>query len=207
MTNDNVMVARHDWNDYLYMQLEQEPKNENYEPLSEEEFKSMKINNKYTPITFEEILNIMLDKKDMYIVLDTKSTEVEEIINQYTWIIEKVKSINPKLLNRIIPQIYNREMLDIININHTFKNVFYTLYLDYVSNENIVEFVKNNESVIAIIVSELRYDTELIDRLNETGVSSYVHTINDMEIGNKYFNEGVSGLYTDFLNPSVLTNE
>lgn len=206
MTSDNVMVARHDWGDYLYMQLEQEPKDDKYEPLSESEFRSMRINNKYTPISFEDLLKIMDDKKDMYLVLDTKSTDTEEIIEQYTWIIEKTKKINPKLLNRIIPQIYNRNMLDTININHKFKNVFYTLYLDYISNEEIIEFVKENESIISIIVSELRYDKALIDMLNEQKVSSYVHTINDVDVAKDYFDDGVSGVYTDFLNPLMFSD-
>lgn len=200
MTSDNVMVARHDWDEFLYKQLEQEPKNDKYEPLTEEEFKSMRINNIYTPLTFEELLMIMEEKKDLFIVLDTKSTTYDEIKVEYEYIVKKTKEINPKLLNRIIPQIYNRDMLTTINEIYKFKNIFYTLYQDGINNEDLIEFINANKSVIAIIMHEGRYSEELIESLNGINVASYVHTINDVELGNKYFNSGVTGLYTDFLN-------
>lgn len=197
-TKDGVIVARHDWNNYLYEVLEQENEKKDEQPLTLEEFKNKKINNNLTPLTFDDILDLMLEYDDFYIVTDTKSPDKDDVNRIFNKIVEEVKKKDKKLLDRIVPQIYNRDMYYVLNDIYEFNNILYTLYMDNISYNDVIEFVKNNK-VSGIVMSQERYNKEFVQNLNENNVKSYVHTINDKEKIKNYISEGVYGIYTDYI--------
>lgn len=49
-----------------------------------------------------------------------------------------------------------------------------------------------------------RFSEDFISKLNENNILSYVHTINEEGMFDYLTSVGVTGIYTDFLNPSVL---
>ena len=66
-TSDNVWVCRHSWNQSLG-QWEGEDK----QVLSSEEFLSRPLFGKYTPMTFEDLLILLNDYPDAFVMLDSK---------------------------------------------------------------------------------------------------------------------------------------
>lgn len=197
-TLDGHIVARHDWYNGLYKTLNQDyiPEEENM-PLTYEQFKSLKIHNKFTPIDFEDILDLMSKYKDIYIVTDTKSGYSEDAKRVFGKIIEMINKKDSKLIERIVPQIYSQAMYPTIKELYDFDNVLYTLYMDLSTDEEVLKFVLEND-IAGVVVSEIRYSKDLIKALNENNIKSYVHTINDPEIANNYIEEGVFGVYTDY---------
>ena len=41
-----------------------------------------------------------------------------------------------------------------------------------------------------------------VSKLTDAGIHSYVHTINDAELVQSYFDAGVTGVLTDFVTPA-----
>lgn len=204
ITTDNHFVCRHDWLDHMFPILGQEKIiDEDNAPLSLEQFKSLPIHNKYTSISLLELLELLQEHKDAYIILDTKSVHTEFIEQEYKLLIDTVNSIDKKLLDRIIPQIYNREMFATISKFYNFPTVLYTLYQEAASNDEALEFAIEN-NISALVMSMDRFSEDFISKLNENNILSYVHTINEEGVFDYLTSVGVTGVYTDFLNPSVL---
>ena len=204
ITSDNYLVCRHDWMRGMYYMLEQEVLIENDAPLSLEQFKSLDILSRYTAISFEELLEEMTKYKDVYIVLDTKSIDEESINNEYKLLVDTVNSVDKSLFDRIVPQIYNRKMLSIIKKHYDFKNVFYTLYQDIVSDDEVLQFARENKEIAGIVMSLERCSQDILDRLSEQKTPAYVHTINEPNDFIYYIDHGITGVYTDFLSPSII---
>lgn len=78
-TSDNVWVCRHSW----YQSLGQWEGDEK-KVLSSEEFLSRPIYGKYTPITFEDLLVLLSDYPDTFVMLDSKQYSVR---NYQFWLI------------------------------------------------------------------------------------------------------------------------
>lgn len=48
-------------------------------------------------------------------------------------------------------------------------------------------------------MAEARYNEEFIKNLKDNGIYTYVHTVNDLEKAKFYIENGVDGIYTDYL--------
>ena len=197
-TLDGHIVARHDWNNKLYETLNQDyaPEEEN-KPLTYEQFKSLKIHNKYTPIDFEDILDLMSKYKDIYIVTDTKSGYPEDAKRVFDKMIKMINEKDSSLIERLVPQIYSQAMYPAIKELYDFNNVLYTLYMDLSEDEQVLNFVLEN-NIAGVVMSEGRYSKDLIKSLNDNNVKSYIHTINDPKVANNYIKSGIFGIYTDY---------
>jgi glycerophosphoryl diester phosphodiesterase len=96
---------------------------------------AMKIHNKYSAPSGEQILELMQKYPDVYIVTDTKDKEETLDCQTFSYLVEATKKVEPELLDRIIPQIYDKPMLSYIEDYHDFNEVIYTLYKH--TNEDI----------------------------------------------------------------------
>lgn len=84
------------------------PENRLGVPWTLEQFQNTRIlDGKYTPITFEEIATLMSRYKDMHLVTDTKDRKQDKVAQPFRAIVETTERIDPSILDRIIPQIYN----------------------------------------------------------------------------------------------------
>lgn len=163
----------------------------------------------YTTMLLEDILDEMLVNKDMFLVTDTKSFEIttEETKLQFQLIYEEAMERDPDLLNRIIPQIYNEELYDVVTSVYNFPSIIYTAYATYDSAEKIIAFANKHENikVITAPVGDGRFDESMIRSLHESDLLLYNHTINtyaeltDGEVKN------IDGFYTDLLLPRDLS--
>lgn len=103
--------------------------------------------------------------------------------------------INGKILNIDVEQEFNEYYFA---KSLGFKDIIYSMYQVYLTDGQIFSFARDNE-VYAITMGESRALSGLAKRLTDINVMTYVHTVNDIDLINKYRNLGVVGFYTDKL--------
>lgn len=204
LTEDHQVVARHEWTQAMTKELEQEeklPEDRQAVPLTSKEFKESAILGKLTPLDWSDILDLMEEYPDIYIVTDTKEQKQEELLSNI--VKEAKKRHNPDLFQRIIPQIYDQPMLKTVQEVYDFPSIIYTLYASQDTDEEVIDFVEKNH-ITGVTMPENRTNEEFISKLNDAGVLTYVHTINNIADMKKYENMGIYGFYTDDLSEMVL---
>jgi len=206
LTSDGYLVARHDWdNKELYKLYQQDvPENKLGKPLKLAEFKKLMIHKTYHALDISEIFSLMSKYPDMYLVTDTKDIDNDIIINQFKTLVRKAKQVDSNVLKRIVPQIYNQQMYRLIEDIHPFDSYIYTLYASTDTDQQVIEFVKGKTKVKAVTMSEFRVNPDIVSALNMNDVKSYVHTINDSDLYDKYKAIGVFGIYTDTISEKDL---
>jgi len=205
LTKEGILVARHDWRFVYAEQLEQTPETlVDNEPWTYEYFMQQKINKKYTPLDINGIIDLLKKYPDIYIVTDTKLSDIDSIKKQFSQIVEAA-DYDPSILERIIPQIYFQEMLTTINAIYKFENVIYTLYKSPDSNEEVLQFVKENIKQIKGVANHTtRIDKGFVDGLHNLNVYVYTHPIWSMEEAQHFYQLGVDGFYTATLSEKEL---
>ncbi|WP_410512532.1 phosphatidylinositol-specific phospholipase C/glycerophosphodiester phosphodiesterase family protein [Paenibacillus sp. BR2-3] len=156
LTEDGKLVARHEWTTQMSEMLGQTktlPASKQGTILSYDEFMDTPIQGIYSPLDWEKILDLLQHYPDAYIVTDTKEFDSGRMMKEFQILTESAERRDPALLERIIPQIYNRSMLEQINRIYPFPHVIYTLYESQDSDEQVVEFVKESGVDITMPVS------------------------------------------------------
>lgn len=204
LTADDNLVAVHDWSDNTIKNAcgITLPEDKTDQPLTTEEFLSYQIHGKYTPLTFQDIILLMEEYPDIYIVTDTKETQEPYITEQFQLMKEIGEANYAEALDRIIPQIYNEPMLTSIMDIYPWKSVIYTLYGqgDNFSEKSTIDFAyQNGIKVIATYIS--RAQELFFDELLQRGGIIYMYTYNTAEEFDALKSRGVTGVYTDVLTP------
>ncbi|HFI0035831.1 TPA: glycerophosphodiester phosphodiesterase family protein [Streptococcus suis] len=210
LTSDGKMAAVHDWDQFGNM---------DGVAMSSQEWKAFQTfgspvtDSRFTTMLIGDVLDQMLINKDMFLVTDTKRLEAsDEMRLQFTEIVNEATKRDPKLLNRIIPQIYNEEMYALIREIYDFPEIIYTLYASQDSADNVLDFVKNNPaiSVVTTPIGHANFFTaEFINSLHAANKKIYTHTIHTYDDLTKYAALGIDGFYTGLLLPrdfNTLTN-
>lgn len=204
-TSDGYVVARHDWG-ITYAFLEQKDRLiEEGRPLSLKEFKEAKINKIYSPLDINDVLSLLQDYPDAYMITDTKDITKTEVKEKFHKIVEAAKD-REFVLDRVIPQLYNQEMLEYIEDVYNFDSYVYTLYQSEDTNEEVINFINKEPKISAITMPEYRAEMEFLRNIKSLKVSSYVHTINDPSTVIKLRRIGVDGFYTDILTEDYLND-
>lgn len=205
LTTDNRLIARHEWTgnmSKLLGQLDVLPAAKQGTVLSYNEVMDSPILELYSPLDIDKIMDLMIAYPDAYIVTDTKELDPELVTRQFTLIVEAAKLKDPSLLERIVPQIYSRDMLDVVNKVYAFPEVIYTLYQSQDSDEQVLAFVKDTGVEITMPVT--RATKSFVQKLKRAGARVYVHTLNDEQEITKLSRMGVDGFYTDFVSEDDL---
>lgn len=203
-TSDGVLAVRHDFDEggsYYRLEIEKDG------PLvmDSKTYKEKKAVYELTPITAVELLELMSEYKDVYLITDTKETDEKTVKRQF----QDLKAIAnnmgvPEVLDRIIPQIYNKEMLGWIRSVYPFQNWIYTLYLTANPNyEEIAAFCREN-GIGTVTVEQSRVSKYLTDLLHRNGIKVYTHTVNRYKQAKTLIGQGVDGIYTDTIKPYEL---
>jgi glycerophosphoryl diester phosphodiesterase len=194
LTKDGKLAAVHDWRtgkEITQAEWTGIPTNE--------EWKAKKIHGKYKTLDIDGIIALMAKYRDMFIVTDTKETQENMVAKQFMEIYKASGQIDIEILNRFIPQIYYPQMLKTIYDIYPFRNVIYTLYQSPQSDEEVLEFVKNHNSIYAVTMWPDRAVENFVNELTKLDKRIYVHTVNKFEEAYQIMQSGVSGLYTDYL--------
>lgn len=188
LTTDGRLAAVHDWHGYNG-------------PKSSEQFEKIKIRDKYTSMRLEDVLDIMTVNQDMYLVTDTKSFEYsdQQIVQQFKEIYDQAVKRGASVLDRIIPQIYNQKMYDLVKTVYPFKSIIYTLYASGDTDDQVVAFVKSKSDIKAVTMGPVRYSDRFKAGLDTAGKLIYFFTLNDPKEIQGYKNIKAHGFYTDFV--------
>ena len=179
-------------------------------PMSTDEFKKTKIYDKYTTLTFKDLLSLMQEKRDFYVIVDSKTFDLENTERVYGKIIEDINEVEPELISRFVPQAYNPEMYEYIEGLDKFKKIIFTLYSYYVNSDGkkIYDFVESANFPIVVMHMDNEWAKKVITDIysysdfagNKDKMRIYIHTVNDAEkavdIVKKY---GFTGIYSDFI--------
>lgn len=159
-----------------------------------DEFLREKLFGKFSTMTFENLLSLLEDHSDVWLIIDTK----DNFDKSLTEMVRLVNIHNPDLLKRIIPQVYREDDVNFIQKEYPqIKEVIMALYrVDY-DDERVIQLVVTYPEIIAISMSQERFSEDLVSRLGEKGVVPLVHTINDEDAIERYSRLGVGGVYTD----------
>lgn len=200
LTRDKKVVCAHDWIHNAGIQRKAWTEQV---PPTEEEFKAAKILDKYTPISYVELLQLMKAYSDIWIITDTKYTDKQHVDEQFRYMVNTaILQGMADVLERFIIQIYNEEMYNVVNNIYLFENYIFTMYQRW--NGDIGDFkgictwcVKNHVRNITMPIKFFSRDACLM--ANQYGICIYVHTVNNVLKAIKMFSSGVCGIYTDSL--------
>lgn len=203
-TSDGTLVVRHDFEaDGSYYRLEIEPSGSLV--MDSKTYTSTPAVYEQTPMTAVDLLYLMVEYPDMYLVTDTKDTDKATVQRQFRDLVNIANNIGaPEVLDRIIPQLYNKEMLGWVKEIYPFQNWIFTLYLyanpDY---DDIASFCANN-SIDTVTLHVDRATKKNISKLKAKGLKVYAHTINRYLIFEDVLEAGADGIYTDRIKPYEL---
>ena len=197
-TDDGDLVCWHGWTTSEVDEII--PESFRNRKLTTSEFLDLPLSGDLHTMDFDYLVRFMATHKDMYLVTDTKSPDSEITLRRFEKIVDIARSIDPSVLDRIIPQIYYNDMLEEINRFYDWKSVIYTTYLlpSGTMYSDFVEFCAGNGIKVIAAYPELLND-ELIEYIRSAGIMIYVFTVNSPEEQYEWDEKGISGYYTDIL--------
>ena len=191
MTTDRNLVAVHDWAGYSGMK-------------STREWADIKIADVFQSMSLYNVLEIMETNRDMFLITDTKSFAYtdEEIREQFQIIYDTAMALDERLLDRIVPQIYNQKMYRIIQSVYHWPSIIYTLYASPDNDQQVIDFVKDKKEIKVITMGPVRYSDAFFQQLRQHDKLAYFFTLNDAEGIREGIRKGAHGFYTDFIIPA-----
>lgn len=154
----------------------------------------------FTTLLIGDILDQMLVNTDMFLITDTKGDDTAA----FGIIREEAAKRDSALLDRIIPQIYNRAMYDKLMGIHAFPSVIFTTYATRETPEEIVAFAASKSNIRVITTPGIKgtVNPALLRLTARENLLLYGHTMNEYNDITQFRKKGVHGLYTDYLTPN-----
>lgn len=202
LTTDNILVGRHKWGPNL-----SDPLSTKGDAVSYKEFKNTKLYGRYTPTSFLDMLNLMDKYSDFYLMTDTKNHDTATVKKQFSTLVQVAKKTGKeKYLDRIIVQIYDKNMFYTIKKIYPFKHFVYTTYQQPdAAFYKAVSFCKKH-GIEGLTSPENDINDYRLELLAKEGIYSFTHTVNTVYFTKEYMKLGVYGVYSDFLTPSEINN-
>ena len=196
LTEENVMVAAHGQKNWHHITGCSEDV-----PFTIGQFLSRPIYDRYIPLDYQDVVDLMAEYPDIYIVTDNKYSDPVHVTVQFSQLVLYAKQTCPEVLDRIIPQIYKEEMLDWIMEIYPFRSVIFTLYATKWTPESVFDFCLES-GVRFITMWNYLMTPEILENWHTIGIKTAVHTENDLDAAKAFYDMGVNAIYTDFLVPS-----
>lgn len=206
LTADQQVVLRHDWRAGW-----QEGVSETAIPTLED-FLDKPLLEKYTPLSFQDLLLLMEEYPDICIVTDTKFTDAEIVTLQFKAMLSDAKELGLSyLFDRMVIQVYSQLMYTVTDNLHHFPYYFYTLYTEGFGRtedafRELASFCKEN-GIMGITMWDYWWDEDYAPIAQEYGVQAFAHTVNDSQEALALLSGGISAVYTDTLVPGDLTGQ
>lgn len=189
-TSDNKIVLWHDWEEDTGKYVKQSGR----KIPTYEFFMSHKICKKYTPLSLEDLIDIMKSHPDIYVVTDSKETNYLSILKSLV----KESKEDDTILNRFIIQFYEYNQYAKIQNVYSFKNCLFTIYnLRDRNLDHIGSFCKENKVPVVGVPPKYAGNKRDVAKLKEYGVYVYTYTINKPRNARFYKQCGIDGIYTD----------
>lgn len=163
-------------------------------------FMSSRIYGQYTPLDVSGVIDLMVEYPDIYIVTDTKHRDKASVYLQFSQLVKCAQAKDPSVLDRIIPQIYNENMLGWVMSAHPFKSVIYTIYAAGSNPRTTRDFCAR--SGIRFLTAPAEWiNPDTVGAWKELGITIAAHTVNDPQQAMQFAELGVDVLYTDTMIP------
>lgn len=205
ITEDGKIALAHSWKTWR-----SQIGDEGEEPATYKEFKNTKLYGQYIPMGFEDLLEVMKEHPDIWVVTDTKSANKKGIQRDFTEMLKEIKEADAeRVMNQFIVQIYNEEMLEVVREFYPFDNIIFTMYKRWNEEDgmedfgNICRWCSENGVRTITMYSDL-YNDEIRAVLEKYGIEVYLHTVNDVDEAAQLIKNGARGIYTDMINPDEL---
>lgn len=186
LSSDGHPVALHDWSRYYSYSL-------GSTPVSLDQFKTVKIYNRYTSVYLDSLAKWLSAHPDVYIITDVKDDNLG--------VLRKIAEEKPEILSRILPQIYaESEYAPVRALGYS--NIIFTLYrlptyAEKADAAGIVEMAERME-LLALTFDCTLATPEYVETLKKSGVFLCAHTVNGAEAQAEYYALGVDCVYTDY---------
>lgn len=169
--------------------------------FTSENISSRPVDGKYHLLFCPDIASMLQNHPDIYLMTDSKDTEGDSMRQELSQLVNCISSVDTKLLDRVIVQIYHPGMLDWLMELHPWKSVVYTLYAnpDW-TPENVLAFAKSSGVKFVTMWANL-VTPDTLDLWQSSGIKVGAHTVNDLDTANQLRSLGVNSIYTDFLLP------
>lgn len=191
LSSDGGLVAVHNWKRYG-----------TEEPLSFGEFQQGSFyDGRITQMTGADLVDLLMEYPDIYLVTDTKYTDVNSYRLQFSQLVYLAQQKDAlDVLDRVIVQIYHQGMYDTVYEIYPWKSVIYTLYQSADSMEDVVKFC-TERGIQVVTMGYAGVTAEVVALLKEAGITTYSYTVNDPEEARRELDLGVGGFYTDSMSP------
>ena len=204
ITTDNVTICSHDegyWRNIT--------NNEDTDAVYDyKTFKSTPLFTDYTPMDYMDVVNLLDEYPDIVIITDTKYTDEVKVYLQFSQIVDYAKQVNPEVLDRIVPQIYNKAMLTYVENIYDFKSIIFTLYKISWEAEDIAKFCKKSGIGYITLFGNLVEDNpSCLELWKAMNIKVAVHTINDTDEAKMFLDQGVDMIYCGFFEPEIFVKE
>ena len=201
ITSDGQMVLLHNWKRKMFSAHTPGKK------TTYAQFMAAKIYDKYTPLDIDDLLKLMRDYPDVTIITDSKYTDQSTIKKQFTTLVGKAKALGlESVLDRMVVEIYNKKMLTTVKGVHKFNAYIFTLYKLYSKApsasqlKSICEFCKKN-GVYTVAMPDYWWKSSYLSIIKKYDLDAALYTTNSASAAKKYFKQGVTALWTDYLPP------
>ncbi len=166
------------------------------EPMTAEEYKDHKIFGKYTTMSAEDMLALMKEDKDLYIVIDTKEDDAVSVIRD----LMDLAGNEADVVDRFIIQLYEKgvkaRLLEVYPFAE--ENFLFTCY-KYGTDPTQILRICMEEGISVVTVEYGTWSADTIDLFTQKGILIFEHTVNRPDHVQKALDRGVYGVYTDFL--------
>lgn len=198
MTSDGQVVLRHDWRGGW-----QEGISELSIP-TRDAFLAAPLLERYTPMSFRDLLLLMEEYPDICIITDTKFTDAEVVTAQFTAMLNDAHKLGLSyLFDRMVIQVYSPLMFRVVDHLGHFPHYIYTFYAEgFNGTEEALRerltFCRKN-GIEGVTMWSWLWRPSYAAIAENSGVRCYVHTVNDRETAESLLQSGVSAVYTDYL--------
>lgn len=205
VTTDNRLIGKHDWGFVI-----QDNMVEN-QPVSEEEFLKEPIYREYEPLSFEKLCYMLKEYQDMWIVTDTKDKEANLVKNEFQIMRATAEELSlESVLDRVVVQVYDENMYDVISKIYPFKEYIFTLYQFFGGDsDTFLSCARYSYSKGIKNMATWNYmvNEELIEIANRYNIHLYAHTEDDYKNAKKMIDDGLTGIYTNIILPKEIAEE
>lgn len=207
LTRDVKTVLRHDWWPYTW----QDGIDWANIPTGEK-FLSEKILDKYTPLSFQDLLLLMEEYPDICIITDTKFVDSDVFFIQFDSMLADAHEMGlTYLFDRMMIQVYSGNMRTALHNIYPFSHYIYTLYQDEEPFQRTTEAFRKKAAyckergIEGITMPDSWWNSAYASIAEEYGIKVYVHTVNSASSAQKLLDAGVSAVYSDSLVPGDLS--
>lgn len=203
-TSDGILVGAHSWNNnYLkktfgYLR----PDDDDGEWLTRVEFHELQQTTKYSPLTFNQMRQLLTTYSDAILIIDGKYNDEETVHREYADILRTCQEY-PGVADRLIPTIYNQKMYSWVSDIYKWHSMIYMWYQlepASFSPTNELKFAFSH-GIPAVAYGDKRENELINNEARKYGIKTYVHTIDDEDIAMRLENDNVYGLITNSLAP------